>query len=64
MDLKGLLAVVGFFGLVPGGILLAYAGYWYQLYPYQAIPLVFGLVFVVAIVGLFVLIAAVGDRGG
>jgi len=61
MDLKGLLAMVGFFGLVPGGILVAYGGYWYELYPYQAIPLAFGGVFVVAIGGLFLALALSGD---
>jgi len=52
-----LVAVVVFLGLVPGSILLAYRGHATGLYPYGAIPLVFGLLFAAGIVAAFALLS-------
>jgi len=50
-----LIAVLAFIGLVPASIAVAYAGSG-QLYGHSAIPVVFGLVFAVGLVGTFLII--------
>ena len=58
------LALLAFFGLVPGTIWLAFQGYHVGLYSYQAVPIAFGVIFAVTVSACFVLITAVADRWG
>jgi len=58
------LAAAAFLGLVPAVIAAAHAGYRSGLYPYAAIPVVFGVLFAVAVVGLFALLPIVRRRLG
>lgn len=53
MQYSQLLAVLAFLGFVPGAIWLAYAGHDAGYYPYSAVPIAFGLAFVVGIAALF-----------
>lgn len=62
MRYSRLIAIAAFFGLVPGGIFVAYVGYRVNLYPYSMIPIVFGVVFALVIGGLFGLLPIVRDR--
>ena len=58
------LALLAFFGLVPGTIWLAFRGHSAGLYSYQAVPIAFGVIFAVAVAAAFVLITVVADRWG
>lgn len=64
MRASRILATLGFLGLVPGGILAAYAGYRAGVYSYGTIPLAFGAVFAAATACLFILLPVVRDRLG
>lgn len=54
--LSSLLANAALLGAVPFGLLVAYLGFRRGLYPYRAVPFVAVGVFLVIIVGLFVVL--------
>ena len=62
MRLSSLVASLAFVGLVPGGLGLAYLGYRQGLYPYAALPLVFGTILVVSLIGLFAVLPWLRER--
>ena len=62
MRLSAALATAAFFGLVPGGLGIAYLGYRQGLYPYAALPLVFGTILVVSLIGLFAVLPWLHER--
>ena len=62
MRLSRLVATAAFVGLVPLGILAAYAGVWYGLYPASVVPIAFGVAFALALVVLFVTLPVVRER--
>lgn len=64
MRVSRLLALAAFFGLVPAGLLVTYAGVRSGLYPASAVPLVFGVGFAAALVVLFFTLPVLRQRVG
>lgn len=62
MRLSGVIASLAFIGLVPSALALAYLGYSQGLYPYTALPLVFGGVILVCVIGLFAVLPRLRER--
>lgn len=59
---SSLIANAALLGAIPLGLLVAYAGFRYGLYPYSAVPFVGVGVFLVIIVGLIVLLPPLRRR--
>ncbi len=62
MDYSSAVAVAVFLGLVPAAIWVAFAGHDAGFYPRLAVPVVFGVLFAVAIAGTFVVLPVIRRR--